>query len=163
MPETTVFAGGLPLYEIVPMKRLHIGAVLEIEEASFTKPWTLGIFDAEVRNLSRVSSPFVLVTQDGTVAGFLVLWNIAGEMHVNNIAVSPGHRGKKLGEALMNFTEELAREKDCIVVTLEVRTTNTAAVALYKKLGFKKVGTRKNYYEETGEDALIMTKGLSPA
>lgn len=163
MPETTVFVGGLPLYTIAPMESHHVNSVLAIEEASFPIPWSRPIFEAEIRNVSRVSHPFVLMEQSGSVAGFLCLWKVVDEMHINNIAISPNHRKKGLGEALINFTEHFARERDCAIVTLEVRVSNKAALCLYQKRGFKKAGKRVRYYEDNGEDAAIMTKWLQPA
>jgi [ribosomal protein S18]-alanine N-acetyltransferase len=159
--EKTIFRGGLPLYRVERMTLAHVSAVLDVERRSFPKPWSRGIFEAEVRNASGVSHPFVLVSTENEVAGYLCLWRVADELHVNNVSVAPERRGQGLGRALMEFAEEFARKHGCRAMGLEVRASNEAALRLYESLGFARAGVRKRYYEETGEDAVLMTKLLA--
>lgn len=95
------------------------------------------------------SSPFVI--------GFAGFWLIADEIHISTIAVHPRWRGRGLGDLLLLNLLFLAYTHPANMVTLEVRRSNTAAQALYRKYQFEHVGERVRYYRDTGEDALIMT------
>jgi ribosomal-protein-alanine N-acetyltransferase len=158
--EKLIYRDGLPAYKIFPMREDHLAEVEAIERSSFPYPWSRGIFEAEARNVSGFSHPFVLAANDGRVAGYLCTWNISNELYVNNIAVAPELRGRGLGRALLEFAEEQARAWGCRVMILEVRASNDAAVHLYEKFGFSVRGVRRRYYEDTGEDAVVMTKAL---
>jgi ribosomal-protein-alanine N-acetyltransferase len=104
-----------------------------------------------------VSFPLVVVRRPGDeVVAYIIFWHIRDDVQVNNIAVRPDCRGLGLGEALMRFAIAKVREAGAAFMTLEVRPSNTAAVALYKKLGFEILGTRKNYYTKPDEDAHVM-------
>ncbi|UCF80412.1 MAG: ribosomal protein S18-alanine N-acetyltransferase [Acidobacteriota bacterium] len=159
--EKLIYLDGLPAYKVLPMREDHLAEVEAIERKSFPHPWSRGIFEAEARNVSGVSRPFVLAASDGRVAGYLCTWNVSNELHVNNIAVAPELRGRGLGWALLEFAEERARAWGCRVMLLEVRTSNDAAARLYKRFGFSELGVRRHYYQETGEDAVVMTKTLN--
>lgn len=91
------------------------------------------------------------------IAGFVGLWYITDEAHIVAIGVRGEYRGLGLGEALMIAAIEQAIEREARVVTLEVRVSNHVAQNLYKKYGFTARGTRKGYYSDNREDALIMT------
>ena len=158
--EKLVYRDGLPVYKIIPMREDHLAEVEAIERKSFPYPWSRGIFEAEARNVSGISHPFVLTENDGRVAGYLCTWSVSNEFYVNNIAVAPELRGRGLGRALLEFAEEQARAWKCHTMILEVRASNDAAVHLYKKIGFSVRGVRERYYEDTGEDAVVMTKAL---
>ena len=88
------------------------------------------------------------------------MWIIIDEGHITNIAVHTDYRGQGIGNAIVKSLIKIAKENNAIRMTLEVRTTNTAAIDLYKKYGFEVAGLRKNYYFDTGEDALIMWKEI---
>ncbi|MCL2679182.1 MAG: ribosomal protein S18-alanine N-acetyltransferase [Dehalococcoidia bacterium] len=91
------------------------------------------------------------------ILGFTGLWLMAGEMHIINLAVHPDFRHRGIGERLLIQGIELAFELSAVLMTLEVRVSNTAAQALYLKYGFTKRGVRKGYYLDNREDAVIMT------
>jgi ribosomal-protein-alanine N-acetyltransferase len=91
------------------------------------------------------------------IVGFAGMWIMADEAHVTNIAVREHYRRRGLGESLFISIIELALELKANFITLEVRTSNAAAQSLYRKYGFNKVGTRRGYYIDNGEDALLMT------
>jgi ribosomal-protein-alanine N-acetyltransferase len=93
-----------------------------------------------------------------TVVGYGGMWFIIDEAHVTNIAVHPDYRQRKIGEMIVQEMIKTAKENGINGMTLEVRVSNTAAINLYKKLGFVDYGIRKGYYADTGEDALIMWK-----
>ena len=91
-----------------------------------------------------------------SVIGFAGMWLAFDEAHVTTIGVDPLHRGQGLGELLLLCMFDAAIARGANWLTLEVRITNTAAQALYKKYGFATHGTRKRYYSDNNEDALIM-------
>jgi ribosomal-protein-alanine N-acetyltransferase len=92
----------------------------------------------------------------GEVVGYGGMWLIVDEAHVTNIAVSALYRGRKLGERLLIELQKTASFMGAVRMTLEVRVSNLIAQRLYGKLGFYPVGTRRGYYSDNNEDALIM-------
>ena len=96
---------------------------------------------------------------DDLIAGFVGLWYMVDEAHIVSIGVRTEYRGFGLGELLLISAIEQAIEMESRVVTLEVRVSNYVAQNLYKKYGFTERGTRKGYYSDNREDALIMTTG----
>jgi ribosomal-protein-alanine N-acetyltransferase len=91
------------------------------------------------------------------VVGFAGFWIMAGEAHITNFAVRRSYRRKGIGELLLISLIDLARELKSLLITLEVRASNTAALSLYGKCGFSKTGLRRGYYSDDKEDAVIMT------
>lgn len=90
------------------------------------------------------------------IVGYGGLWLTVDDAHVTTIAVDPTHRGRGVGELLLNALIDQAYELGARQITLEVRVSNTAAQHLYLKYGFQPTGTRRRYYTDNGEDALIM-------
>nr|WP_255699002.1 ribosomal protein S18-alanine N-acetyltransferase [Tychonema sp. BBK16] len=88
--------------------------------------------------------------------GIGCLWAILEEAHIIMLAIHPQFQGQGLGQALLSALLKSAHDRQLERATLEVRDSNLAAVSLYKKFGFKEAGRRKRYYEDTGEDALVM-------
>jgi ribosomal-protein-alanine N-acetyltransferase len=131
--------------------------VLEIEKLSFKTPWSEGMFRNELK--SPISFQYVAVEErldSEKILGYIVFWLVADEIHLNNIAVRHDLQGLGIGSVLMESMFNTGRELGASSVTLEVRFSNTAALALYKRFGFKKYGVRPRYYSDTNEDALIM-------
>lgn len=89
------------------------------------------------------------------ILGYVGVWDILGEGHITNVAVRPDARRRHIADALIDALSQAFK-----VATLEVRSSNEAAIALYEKHGFEKVGLRKGYYDNNGEDAIIMWRGL---
>jgi ribosomal-protein-alanine N-acetyltransferase len=99
----------------------------------------------------------VVVRRPGEdVVGYVIYWQIRDDVQINNVAVHPDCRGLGLGEAMMRYVIDKSREAAATFMTLEVRQSNTAALTLYKRLGFEIMGTRKNYYTKPDEDACVM-------
>jgi ribosomal-protein-alanine N-acetyltransferase len=143
-------------YFIRRMQEVDLPAVRTVEALSFSNPWSDDTFRGEIQNTS-ISFPFVVVRRPGDeVVAYIVFWLIRDDVQVNNIAVHPDCRGLGIGEALMRFAVAKVRGEGAAFMTLEVRPSNTAAVTLYRKLGFEILGTRKNYYTKPDEDAFIM-------
>jgi ribosomal-protein-alanine N-acetyltransferase len=91
------------------------------------------------------------------VTGFAGFWIMAGEAHIINFAVRQSYRRKGIGELLLISLIDLARELNSLLITLEVRASNSAAQSLYRKYGFAETGRRRGYYSDDREDAVIMT------
>jgi ribosomal-protein-alanine N-acetyltransferase len=129
--------------------------VLEVEQESFTNPWTREMYAWELQNRS-VCHIFVVRTDDCAVAGFCAFWLVFDEIHINNLAVRPAYRGQGIGTALMDRVLAEARHLGARRATLEVRASNLPARRMYERLGFYVAGTRRNYYSHPVEDALIL-------
>ncbi len=136
------------------MRRRNLKGVLRIERQAYVRGWSLGLFLSE---LSRPDDRIYLVAvADGEVVGFAGLLVVTDEGHITNIAVEKGWQGKGVATRLVL---ELARRALAMGVdglTLEVRPSNQAARALYRRFGMAPVGVRPGYYSEPDEDALIM-------
>jgi len=137
---------------IRPMKEEDLPRVLEIEKETFPTPWGKWAFLVELKPPGHA---YVCEIQD-RVVGYLVLRIIADEAHLMNIAVDRPWRGKGMGKAMLRFAIDLCSQKGVTSLWLEVRESNHAAIALYRKMGFVLVGRRRRYYQDTGEDALLM-------
>jgi ribosomal-protein-alanine N-acetyltransferase len=129
--------------------------VLEVENESFTNPWTREMYSWELQNRS-VCHIFVVRTPDCEVAGFCAFWLVFDEIHINNVAMRPKFRGRGIGTALLLHVLTEARNLGARRATLEVRASNEGARRLYDRLGFYVAGTRRNYYSNPVEDALVL-------
>ena len=95
-------------------------------------------------------------TPDGEIVGYAGTWHILDEGHITTIAVKSSHLRRHIGEAIIVKILEDCYEEKIKYLTLEVRASNQAAIGLYTKYGFDSLGTRKGYYQDNNEDALIM-------
>jgi ribosomal-protein-alanine N-acetyltransferase len=93
---------------------------------------------------------------EGRVLGYIGAWEIIDEAHITTVAVNPEYKGRGIAKALLVAVLERCYEAKIKYITLEVRVSNKAAIGLYEKFGFKSLGLRKKYYQNDGEDALIM-------
>lgn len=130
-------------------------AVVEVEQASFTNPWTRQMFTWELENWA-VSYLYVARTEHFAVAAYCCFWLVFDELHINNLAVRPECRGGGLGNELLVHIMSEGRQLGARRATLEVRRSNDAARRLYERLGFRVAGTRPRYYSSPVEDALIL-------
>ncbi len=131
-------------------------AILALEEASFSQPWTRENFLGELRRRVTVA---IGLKQDGFLLAHCFFWLIAPEIHLLNVAVSPAFRGRGLARRLISAMLGMGRKAGADTVFLEVRRGNMAALGLYRSFGFREAGIRPDYYED-GEDALMMTLEL---
>jgi [ribosomal protein S18]-alanine N-acetyltransferase len=143
----------LPI-ELTPMKRRHLGQVLDIERRVYPRPWTMTLFLSEI--VQRSSRFYIVAKAHRRVVGYGGLMVFGEEAHVTNIAVDPDHHRRKVASRILYALVSEARQRHASACTLEVRVANHKAQKLYQQFGFAPVGIRKNYYAETGEDALIM-------
>lgn len=144
-------------FVIREMDRSHVPQVLEIERACYPAPWSDLAFNHEITSEVSVT----LVAMDGeSIAGYLVGWIAAGQVHVANIAVAAGHRRRGVGTGMMLRLLEEAVRRGCTSSSLEVRESNLAARSMYSRLGYHAVALRKSYYSSPAEDAVVMVKTL---
>jgi ribosomal-protein-alanine N-acetyltransferase len=126
-------------------------AVLSIERRSFPTPWSLAMF---VLELSKPSSICLALGEEDELFGYLVCSRYDHVWHLMNVAVAPERRRTGVARRLLSrLFEEAGGE---LPFTLEVRVSNDAAIAMYEQLGFRSAGIRPRYYQDNGEDALIM-------
>jgi ribosomal-protein-alanine N-acetyltransferase len=139
---------------IEPMTAVHVPDVVALEAELFDHPWTTGMFLQEVED-NHLSRPFVAL-HNGRVVGYLISWFLRDEVHLLNIGVTPRLQRRGIARRFVDHLIALARLERRGWVTLEVRVGNTPALALYESCGFRKVKRRRDYYEDTGEDAIVM-------
>ena len=139
------------------MNETHVAAVAALEKLCFADPWSLSSIASELNNPLAL---WLVAVEDGDLCGYIGSQSVMGESDMMNVAVHPDHRRKGVGEMLvLALCEALSGENTSLA--LEVRSSNTPAIALYEKLGFTQVGLRRNYYRNPKEDALILRKELA--
>src|SRR5437588_5077039 len=139
------------LPEIRPLAYSDLPQVNAIERRAFPTPWSLAMF---VLELSKPSGVCLAAVRGKDVVGYLVCSQYADVWHLMNLAVDPASRRQGIATALLSEMVERAGPDE--QYTLEVRPSNAPAIALYERFGFRGAGTRRRYYRDTGEDALIM-------
>ena len=148
---------------IVDLTNIHISQmtaddiekVIEIEaEAYGEHHWSKSSFYDEMQN--NLAKYYVAKTPDGELVAYAGTWHIIDEGHITTIAVKKSHMRKHIGEALIVKILEDCYTAGIKYLTLEVRVSNAPAIGLYNKYGFNSLGTRKGYYQDNNEDALIM-------
>ena len=125
--------------------------VVALERRAFTTPWSLAMF---VLELSKPSGVCLAAELEGRLAGYLVCSRYDAVWHVMNVAVDPDHRRRGIASALIGAL--LERTGADAQLTLEVRRSNSGALGLYERFGFRAAGVRRRYYADNGEDATIM-------
>jgi ribosomal-protein-alanine N-acetyltransferase len=137
-----------------PLVPADLAEVFAIERRSFRAPWSPSMFQIE---LGRTDVIALAAEAEGRLAGYSILSRQVDAWHLMNVAVDPVFRRLRVGSGLVAACLESVGAG--VPVTLEVRASNHAAIALYRRLGFRSIGTRTAYYPDDGEDALIMWKG----
>ena len=144
------------LYPIVieEMRLEDIPAVQLVENASFPLPWPANAFRHE---LTQNRNAHYIVAKEGDhIVGYAGLWLSLDEAHITTFAVLPDYRRRRIGERMLISLFERAAKLGAEWLTLEVRASNLAAQRLYEKYGFRPAGTRRRYYSDNNEDAIIM-------
>lgn len=140
------------------MNLADVPAIADLEKICFSDPWSENSITSELHN--RLS--YWLVAEDnGQIAGYIGSQSVLDGADVMNLAVSPSYRRQGIGQALIKELVEHLRQRGIIALLLEVRVSNTPAIALYEKLGFVQAGRRPRYYRNPHEDALILRKELT--
>lgn len=145
-------------FEMIPMAEEHIAALTELEKICFGGlAWNeTGLRD----ELTNDTAHFLVAKSGGEIAGYIGVFVVMESCYVSNVAVFPQFRRMGCASELIEAACALARELAAESISLEVRPSNTAAIALYSSLGFEEIGLRKNFYRAPKEDALIMTREL---
>lgn len=141
---------------VVDMGLEHVDEVLAIEQLSFRTPWNRDAFVAEMTR--NTCACYKVIMLGDRVISYGGMWVLLDEAHITNVAVHPEFRGMGIGNTIVEELIKEAKLKNIVAMTLEVRINNISAINLYKKYGFVEVAIRKNYYVDTGEDAIIMWK-----
>jgi [ribosomal protein S18]-alanine N-acetyltransferase len=133
-----------------------LGRVMEIEQASFTMPWTEDTF----RGLLRRSDSMLWVaeSEEEGVVGYAAVWIVLDQAELGDIAVAEGWRRRGTGRRLLETVLAAMAERSVRELFLEVRPSNQAARRLYEGYGFEEVGRRRNYYSRPREDALVLRR-----
>jgi [ribosomal protein S18]-alanine N-acetyltransferase len=139
---------------VVPMRRRHLRSVMRIEEECYPRPWSATLFLSELAQ--RTSRYYRAATVGPMVVGFAGLMVVEDEGHVTTVTVDPQWQHRGVGTLLMLDLARAAPGLDVRHLTLEVRAGNDAAQGMYRRFGFAPAGLRRNYYAETGEDAIVM-------
>ncbi|MDV3469656.1 ribosomal protein S18-alanine N-acetyltransferase [Stenotrophomonas sp. C3(2023)] len=141
-----------------PLRESDLNAVMAIEVRGYPYPWTRGIFI----DCLRAGYPGLAMEQDGLLVGYALLSIAADEAHLLNICVDPLSQTRGLGRQLLRAMVALARDRRAQRIFLEVRPSNTPALALYESEGFNEIGRRPRYYPAADgrEDALVMAMEL---
>ena len=139
---------------IAPMRRRHVRSVLRIEQQVYPRPWSHSLFLSELA--LRTTRAYFVARVGRDVVGYGGLMMSAEDGHITTIAVDPRWHRHKVGTRLMAALARAALARGAQNLTLEVRLSNLPAQHLYRRFGFAPVGVRKNYYQETNEDALVM-------
>ena len=140
--------------EITRMRRRHLKGVMGIERQVYPRPWSPNLFLSEMSELRNRTYLVGKINRDVVAYGGIMCYG--DEAHVTTIAVHPDHQRRKIGTRLMYELVMEAVRMGAQAVSLEVRVSNWGAQRLYSRFGFRPVGIRKNYYQETGEDAVVM-------
>ena len=162
MATTESAAAGLKI-SIERMNEHDLVEVCAIEEVSELSAWGWDAYHAELQ--SPIDTVMLVARMESAIyeyeiAGFIVARLIGAELHVNNVAVRPEFRGRRIGSALLKTTLGLAQRRQATIAQLEVRAGNQAAQKLYRRCGFDVVGRRRDYYRSPTEDALLMSLSL---
>lgn len=143
--------------EIGIMNKEDVDGMIEIENLSFHTPWSK---ESMLEELENTIAYYVVARYEGKAIAYGGMWQVLDEGHITNIAVHPDFRGQGIGHRVVKAMLEKAKELGVKKLTLEVRTSNEAALGLYKHYNFQEKGLRKGYYSDTKEDALVMWKAL---
>ena len=145
-------------YNILELAEEDLNEIIEIENISFKSPWPREVFEMEFKNKRAYN--IVCKNERGDLIGYCLSWLIYDEVHILKVAVNEDYRNLGIGRKLIVNTLEYFITKGANHAILEVRLDNYSAISLYEKLGFENLRIRKNYYRETGDDALVMLLDL---
>ena len=136
-------------------EQMDIDAIASVENACFSTPWSIDAIKHEICE-NKLANFMIACDEENNIVGYIGIWTLLDECQINKIAVLPEKRKLGFGKAILNHVLEFTRDIGVKNWYLEVRESNTAAQALYRSAGFSSVGTRKNYYINPVEDAVLM-------
>jgi ribosomal-protein-alanine N-acetyltransferase len=141
------------------LEEQDISALVSIEKATQFSPWSEDTF----KKCIILGSQGWVVEVNQEIIGFILLYAKLGEGHILNLGIHPAYQRQGFGTLLMNKILEIAKNEALHIIYLEVRHSNHAAIGLYEKMGFERIGVRKNYYraQNAQEDALVLAKQIA--
>jgi ribosomal-protein-alanine N-acetyltransferase len=142
-------------FSIRKMTEADVPAVAELDQISFSLPWPERSFRFEVTD--NPASRCWVAEADGRVVGMIVAWLFVDEVHIATIATHPDFRRQGIAQKLLTHTLRYTSDEGAVSSFLEVRESNLAAQAMYRKFGYENTGLRKRYYKDNSEDAVLMT------
>lgn len=148
--------------ELVSIRRSElrdVHPIMQVDRLVSSAPWSQDMTITQTTGDQRVH---FVVEADGRIIGHGGIALLAGDAHITSIAVDPTKQRRGYGQAVLTRLIDAACENECDGITLEVRASNAAAIALYEAAGFTSAGVRRGYYQNNGEDAVIMWKDLRP-
>ncbi|MDO8886009.1 ribosomal protein S18-alanine N-acetyltransferase [Candidatus Oleimmundimicrobium sp.] len=140
--------------KISPMHFSDIEEVVKIEKKVFSSPWPAEVFKEQLRQPDYAS--YFVAKVGGKIIGYAGAIFNKIEAHITNIAINESYRRKKIGSMLLLKLIRAAQDRGSKRLFLELRKSNLIALKFYEKFGFRVLGLRKNYYSDSGEDAVIM-------
>jgi [ribosomal protein S18]-alanine N-acetyltransferase len=143
---------------VIDIRRLQLRdltSIEKIERTAYPTPWSRSMFAGE---LAKPASVCLGAFEDDVLLGYLITSRYVDAWHVMNVAVASDRQRRGIASALLGRLFELTADDDRRGYTLEVRVSNSGAIALYERLGFEQRGVRRGYYTDNREDALIMWK-----
>jgi ribosomal-protein-alanine N-acetyltransferase len=148
-------------FAITAATAADLDAIDEIERHAFPTPWPRATFEAELtRAWARIDVARIAATSPGALAGFCNYWIVAEEVQILAIATHPDRRRLGVGRDLLLHALAAGRAVGGTRASLEVRRSNVPAIALYERAGFTVAHVRTRYYQDNGEDALVMLAPL---
>ena len=142
---------------IIKLDVSHAQAIKNIEDSCFSHPLSLENIVNSLQNDKYINFGYL---EGEEVVGYISVFTVADEAYINNVAVLETYRNKNIATKLIKEVLDFVNKGNYSFITLEVRISNFPAISLYEKNGFDKVATRKKYYNQPIEDAIIMTKTL---
>jgi len=149
-----------PPCRVLPARRSDLAAVSAIAQACFTVPWPLQELEKELTRAHATLRVVWPTEADAPLAGFMSYWHVDTEVQIMNVAVAPAQQQRGFGSALVSDALALASRQGATSAVLEVRRSNLAALRLYERHGFVRVGVRARYYSDNQEDAFVMCRDL---
>lgn len=143
--------------KILELRGEHVAQVAALERLCFADPWSEKSIASELNNPLAL---WLVAVEEEEVVGYIGSQTVPDESDMMNVAIHPDHRRRGIAEALVTALCDALKERGSVSLTLEVRSSNEPAKALYEKLGFGLAGRRPNYYRNPKEDALILRKML---
>ena len=143
--------------KIVPMDESHISFIALLEKECFSIPRSEGEIKSELENPLYCH---LVCVEDGQTAGYIGAYLVLDEMSITDVAVLNKYRRQGIADSLLKALISEAEKRNAALINLEVRASNEAAINLYKKNGFKKIGVRRGFYSKPSEDAVLMKRDL---
>ncbi|BAT51889.1 ribosomal-protein-alanine acetyltransferase [Nostoc sp. NIES-3756] len=142
--------------ELKTLTSSDLTAILELDLACFGGLWTMEGYQRELDSPNSDLLGLFSPQSSINLLGMGCFWSILEEAHITIVAVHPQYHRQGLGQALLYFLLKTACDRGLERATLEVRASNLAAISLYQKFGFQTAGRRRGYYQDNGEDAIIL-------